>query len=105
MLFQIFRLNLRWDMSKMHYFSNKFSNIVKRWGLSAPMQRPLTFNIDDFKLRDLATLWFFKLIMTKSNFKKTVITSFQWRHRHYITEKRHQNNAQFFSNLPPSPPP
>jgi len=23
-------------MSKMHYFSNKFSNIAKRWELSVP---------------------------------------------------------------------
>jgi len=23
-------------MPKMHYFSNKFSKIAKRWGLSAP---------------------------------------------------------------------
>jgi len=23
-------------MSKMYYFSNKFSKIAKRWGLSAP---------------------------------------------------------------------
>jgi len=23
-------------MSKMHYFSNKFAKIAKRWGLSAP---------------------------------------------------------------------
>jgi len=23
-------------MSKMHYFSNKFSKIIKRWGLSTP---------------------------------------------------------------------
>jgi len=23
-------------MSKMHYFSNKFSKIAKRWGLSVP---------------------------------------------------------------------
>jgi len=23
-------------MSKMHYFSNKFSKIAKRWGLSGP---------------------------------------------------------------------
>jgi len=33
--FQIFMLNFSWDMSKMHYFSNKFEKIVKRWGLSA----------------------------------------------------------------------
>jgi len=31
-------------MSKMHYFSNKFSKI----------QRPLTFRISDLKFRDLA---------------------------------------------------
>jgi len=24
--------------------------------------------------------------MIKSNFKKLVMTSFQWRHRHYVTE-------------------
>jgi len=45
-------------------------------------QPPLTFNvIDDLKLRKLR---FFKLIMTKSNFKKSVIefflTSLQLRH-------------------------
>jgi len=33
-------------------------------------QRLLTFNIGDLKFRDLAKLCFFKLIMTKSNFKK-----------------------------------
>jgi len=33
-------------------------------------QRFLTFNFGDRKLRDLAKLWFFKLIVTKSNFKK-----------------------------------
>jgi len=35
----------------------------------------------DLKLHNLAKLWFFKLIMTKSSFKKSVMTSFQWRHR------------------------
>jgi len=35
MLLQIFRLNFSFDMSKMHYFSNKFKKIAKRWGLSA----------------------------------------------------------------------
>jgi len=47
-------------MPKMHYFSNKFSKIAKRWGLSLPVP----FNISDLKLSDLAKLWFFKLIMT-----------------------------------------
>jgi len=40
-------------------------------------QRPLTFDFGDLKLRDLAKLCFFKQIMTKSNFKKSVMTSFQ----------------------------
>jgi len=30
----------------------------------------LSFDVGDLKLRDLAKLWFFKLIMTKLNFKK-----------------------------------
>jgi len=37
----------------MHYFSNKFSKIAKRLGAFRP-QRPLTFNIADLKLCDLA---------------------------------------------------
>jgi len=28
--------------------------------------------------------------MTKSNFKKSVMTSFLGRHGHYVTEKRHK---------------
>jgi len=55
-------------MHNMYYFSNNFSKIAKRWGLSAP-QRPLIFNFGELKLRNLAKLWFFKLIMMKSNFK------------------------------------
>jgi len=55
-------------MSKMHYFSNKFSKIAKHWELSAP-QRHLIFNIGDLKFRGLAKWWFLKLIMTKSNIK------------------------------------
>jgi len=39
-------------------------------------QRPLIFNIGDLKLRDLTKLWFYKLIATKSNFKKSIMTSF-----------------------------
>jgi len=40
-------------MSKMDYFSDKFSKIAKCWGLFA-RQRRLTFNIDDLKFRDMA---------------------------------------------------
>jgi len=39
-------------------------------------QGPFFFDFDDLKLRDLAKFCFFKLIMTKSNFKKSVMTSF-----------------------------
>jgi len=46
-------------MSKMHYFSNEFSKIVKRWGL---------FDIGHMKC-NMTNLWFFKIIMTKSNIK------------------------------------
>jgi len=55
-------------MPKMHYFSNKFSKIDKRWG------RPLIFDFGKLKLRNLIKLWFFKLNMTKSNFKKSIMT-------------------------------
>jgi len=39
-------------MSKIRYFSNRFSKIAK---LFRP-QRPLTFNFGDLKLRDLPKL-------------------------------------------------
>jgi len=54
-------------MSKMHYFSNKISKIAELEGRS-PV--PLDFDFGDLKLCDLAKLWFYKLDMTKSNFKK-----------------------------------
>jgi len=60
-------------MSKMHYSNNKFPKIgVLR------LQHLLTFDFDGLQLHDLAKLlWFFKLIMTKSNFKKSVMSTFQ----------------------------
>jgi len=64
-------------MSKIRYFSSKFSKIAKRWR-SLP-QRPFTFDFGGLKLRDLTKLWFFKLIMTKSHLKK-----FLWHHRYYV---------------------
>jgi len=54
-------------MSKIRYFNNKFSKIAKPWGISVP-SAPLASDFCDLKLRDLLKLWFFKLIMTKSNF-------------------------------------
>jgi len=63
----------------MYYFSNKFSKMALR------TQRPLAFNIDDLNFHDLAKLWFFKLIMTKSNFKNCydviLVTSLPLRHQ------------------------
>jgi len=55
-------------MSKLHYVTNNFSKIAKRWG-PLPSMPLKPFNIDDLNLRYLAKLWCFKLIMTKSNFK------------------------------------
>jgi len=54
-------------MPKMRYFSNKFSKIANRWELAA-LSASLPFDVGDLKLRDLAKLWCFKLIMAKSNF-------------------------------------
>jgi len=64
----------------MHYFSNKFSKITKRWRISAIFENLLVFVFDfgdlslrlshlvfdfgDLKLRDLSKLCFSKLIMT-----------------------------------------
>jgi len=78
-------------MSKMGYFSNIFSKIAKCWRLSAP-SASLPFDIGDLKLRDLAKLWCFKLIMAKSNF-----WTFQWRHHNYVTKIK----SQKFSSLAP----
>jgi len=48
---------------------------------------------------------FFKLIITKSNFKNAVITSFRWCHHHYVTEKVTKITSQFFSICSLLPPP
>jgi len=80
----------------MRYFSNKFSKIANSLGALRP-QRPLAFDFGDLKLRDLPKLCFFKLIMTKSNLKKLVMTSFQLHHCYYVTKKRFQVKvARFF---------
>jgi len=59
-------------------------------------ERPLIFDFGDLKLCDLTKLCFFKLIMTKSNFKKPVMTSSLIRHR-----KRHQTNVTRFFHFEP----
>jgi len=54
----------------MHYFSNKTSKIA--WCYKANSSPSAAVNlrrISDLKLRDLAELWIFKLITTKSNLK------------------------------------
>jgi len=53
----------------MRYCSNIFTKITKSWELSAP-PAPLTFDFGELKMGDFPNLWFFKLIMTKSNLKK-----------------------------------
>jgi len=66
-------------MSNIHYFSNMSSKIAKRWRLSALSSSYSNLDVGVMKLRDLAKLFFFfffKVIMTKSNFKK-LVTSFQ----------------------------
>jgi len=59
-------------MSKIHYFSSKFSKIAKCWRLS-------NFNFGDKKFHNLAKLWFFKLIMMKLSLENSAITSSSFR--------------------------
>jgi len=40
-------------------------------------QHPKIIDFFELKLRDLAKLYFLKLILAKSNFKKSFMTSFQ----------------------------
>jgi len=47
--------------------------------------------------------WFFERIMAKSNFKKTVMTSFQWRHCYYDTKNVTKLTSHNFSILGPLP--
>jgi len=54
-------------MYKMHYFSNKFSKIAKRRGLSAAS--PLTFFSGDLKLHDLVKLCFSNWLWWNRNLK------------------------------------
>jgi len=41
--------------------------------------------------------------MKKSNFKKRVMTLLLWRHRYYVTKKRHQTNVTRFLHFEPLP--
>jgi len=67
---------LRANNENVLEISNKFSKIAKHLGLYTPVS--LLFDVVDLKLRDLAKLCFFKLIiMTKSNFKKSPMMLFQ----------------------------
>jgi len=63
--------------------------------------QPLIFDFGDLKLHELAKLWFFKLIMTYSNFKKSVMTSFQSRHHHYVTKNVTKLTSQDFFHVSP----
>jgi len=62
-------------MSKMHYFRNKFSKIVKRWGLSAPAPRDLRF-FGDRKLHDLTKLCISIWLWRKRTLNKSVMSHF-----------------------------
>jgi len=91
----LFKLNFSWEMSKMHYYTadtnfQKSPNV----GSPPPPQHPLIFDFRDLKLRDLAKLCIFKLIMRKFNLKNQL-----W--RHYITDKRHETNVTKFFHFGP----
>jgi len=88
-------------MSKMRrYFSNKVSKITWRWGF--PLLAPLNIRFDDLKLRHLPKLCFFNWLSRNRTLKKSVMTSFQWRHCYYVTENIAKLKLQDFSILGPS---
>jgi len=66
-------------------------------------QRPLIFNFGELKLRNLAKLWFFKLIRTKLNLKKSIMTSFSDIIAITSPKKHHQNNVTQFFYFAPAP--
>jgi len=91
---------LSWDMSKMHYISNKFSKISKRWGLSSPSCF-LIIDSGHLKLRDLAKLCFAIWLWRNRTLKNQL-----WRHFSndiVITSPKNVTNqtSQDFSILGP----
>jgi len=58
----------------MRYCSNNFQKSPSAESFSLP-HHCLTLNFGNLKFRDLPKLCFFRLIMTKLNFKKSVMTS------------------------------
>jgi len=76
-----------------------FSKIAKQWRLSAP-QHPLNLQYWWPDVMCFGQIVVFRADYDEIELQKPVMTSFQWRHRHYVTEKHHQNNvAKFFSFL------
>jgi len=78
-----------------------------------PTSAPLNLQYWCPKVKWFDQIGFFKLIVTKSNFKKLVITSFLWRHHHYVititsprrhTKWRYQNMVTKFFHFAPFPP-
>jgi len=88
----------------MHYFSIKFSKIAERWGCAGGSSPPTLLNL---RLRWSEVAWFdeigvFQTDYDKIEFKKTVMTSFQWCHHYYITKKVTKLTSRDFSIMGPS---
>jgi len=94
-------------MPKMHYFSNKFSKIAKRWGYPTPVTLKLRFWWSEVTW--CGQIVFFQADYDEIELQKNIhdvilVTSSPLRHRKNVTEKRHQNNVtKFFHFGPPSP--
>jgi len=69
-------------MSKMHYFSNKFSKIAKRWELSTP-SASLLFDTVDLKLHDL------KIVVFQTDYGEIELLNISV----MSSQLRHQNNV------------
>jgi len=84
-------------MSKMHYFSNKFLKLAKRWGLSAIAPLNLQYWW-------LEVPWFDQIVVFEADYdeielENIVMTSFQWRHHHSSSRNVTNITSQIFSNF------
>jgi len=79
-------------MSKMHYFSNKFSKFAKRWELSA-LSAPQSSILVTWSYVIWPSCGFTNWLWRNRTFKKSDKRLFQWHHCNYVTEKRHQTKV------------
>jgi len=104
MLFQIFRLNFSWAETclKCTILVTNFQKSPSAGGF--PPQAPLNLQYWWSEVP-----WFDQILVFEADYDKielqNIVTTFLWRHYHYVTEKRHQNNVtKIYPIWAPLPP-